>query len=191
MYGVLFFWKQSRAIDLSPAEIRDRLMKGEAVEGLERLPTAEINAKLEAAVAGYMADVDGEVELCQDGADGVVTTTSNEWYYWMDLDGWVENETNKFVDVFASFGVPLYDSEAGVRYAEEDQVTLRAAPRFEPPTDAEKRADRERRSSLMDAAFESPEAERAARRAARERTGCAPVILVAGGLVGLLGGVVF
>ena len=138
------FWKQERQLELSPEQIYGKLCKGEAVEGLAKLPIEQIHARLKQTFPDYEAQRWSTVQT----SEGSIEFSWSDYHFRFDIRG-ICGECQKLVDVMREFGCPMYDPQENKRYDSEGGTGLGDAPKFEDETPEEKaKMERIRREAL-------------------------------------------
>jgi hypothetical protein len=132
------FWKQERPLSLSPEEIYGKLCKGEAVEGLVKLPVAQIHARLKQTFPEFEPE---EFSIVRTPA-GSIEFSWSDYHFRFDIRG-ICGECQKLVDVMREFGCPMYDPQENKRYDSRGGTGLGDAPKFEDAT-PEQKAEMER-----------------------------------------------
>lgn len=127
------FWKQERTLNLSPEQIYGELCKGEAVEGLAKLPLDQIHARLEQVFPDYEAQMWSTVQT----SEGSIEFSWSEYHFRLDIRG-ICGECQKLVEVMREFGCPMYDPQVNRRYDSEGGTALGDAPKFEDITPEQK-----------------------------------------------------
>jgi hypothetical protein len=109
----LNFWKYSPGVYLEHQELYERLSKGVVVEGLERLPVAQIRERIAAAFKDWERIGDHDWEQEGKGAFRVFTTSQ---FIQIGCYGMEGAEMNKFIDILYEYECPLYDPQVARRF---------------------------------------------------------------------------
>jgi hypothetical protein len=128
------FWKQERSLALSAQEIYERLNGKEPVEGLAKLPVADIIARLKAAFPDFDPSEDFPLAGTSEGS---IEFFWSDYHFRFDIRG-IGGDCQKLVDVMTEFGCPMYDPQEGKRYDSQSGTALGEAPKFEYATPAQK-----------------------------------------------------
>jgi hypothetical protein len=112
----LDFWKYKQGISLEHQSVYESLSNGEHMEGLEELPIERMLARLKEFFSdGWRQEDALSWESDNRGAFQIFTTTQ---FFRVDCYGMEGEDMNRFIDLGAEFGCPLYDPQVGTRFDE-------------------------------------------------------------------------
>jgi hypothetical protein len=109
----LDFWKYKSGVTLDHQQVYERLCEGQALEGLEQLPIAQMTARLNEVFRGW-AKIDDRTFESPKG--GVFQLYSTPQFLRIDCYGIDADDMNRMIEVAHEFGCPLYDPQVGIRY---------------------------------------------------------------------------
>jgi hypothetical protein len=109
----LDFWKYKPGIVLGHQQVYERLSDGEYVEGLEDLPIPKLIARIGQVFLKGWTKID---EVTWESNNGTFQLFTTVQFLRVDCYGVSGDDMNKFIDIAAEFGCPLYDPQVGQRY---------------------------------------------------------------------------
>jgi hypothetical protein len=122
----LYFWRQTKDLQIRPEQIVDLLSKDEPVDGIVSFPRSDIRAVLKR----YFPDIaDGDADLEWEGADsyfqiGFGHATEKDVHMIIVNCGYAllqsEETMNRIIEACNSLGCALYDPQRGQRYAQPE-----------------------------------------------------------------------
>jgi hypothetical protein len=110
----LNFWKYCQGVDLEHQAVYERLSDGEHVDGLEDLPIATIRAEIAEAFREGWEQLDADTWESSDSGMFQLFTTPQ--FFRVDCYGMDGEIMNRFTDVLAAHGAPLFDPQIGRRF---------------------------------------------------------------------------
>ncbi len=111
------FWKQSAGFSRAPQEIYEQLCDGKPVDGLVDLPVHEFLARIKAVFPGTTENA-GTLDFDSENS-GAFQVSWPPQHVRVDCYQMPGEEMNKFIDIAAEFGCPLYDPQTGERFEGE------------------------------------------------------------------------
>lgn len=110
----LDFWREKPGVKLDPHVVYQKLCDGLNVDGLEDLPVKQIMERIKAVFKDGWTQLD---EQTWDGGNlGGFQTYATPQFFRVDCYGMKGEVMNKFIDIAAEFGCPLYDPQVGQRF---------------------------------------------------------------------------
>ena len=109
----LDFWKYKPGVSMNHQEVYEKLSQGQYVEGLEKLPIAELIERVEAAFSSGWERLD---DVTWEGTSGAFQIYTTPQFFRVDCYGMSNEDMNRFIDIAAKFGCPLYDPQVGKRF---------------------------------------------------------------------------
>ncbi|MBE9609725.1 hypothetical protein [Chitinilyticum piscinae] len=109
----LNFWKYADGVSADHQQVYEQLCEGLPVGGLQSLPIAALVADIAADFADGWLRVG---ESSWEGPQGAFTLTTSPQWLRVDCHGLSGSVMNRFIDLAACYGCPLYDPQTGVRY---------------------------------------------------------------------------
>jgi hypothetical protein len=109
----LNFWKQKPGVQLDPQFVYERLCEGEAVEGLEPLPSEPIFSRISNIFTDGWDRLD---EFNWESANGSFQVSTTPQSFRVDCYSVPEEVMNLFIDIGNEFGCKLFDPQTGVRF---------------------------------------------------------------------------
>lgn len=113
MSNDLNFWRYQSGIRLTHQLVYEKLSGGQRVDGLEELPIERIMRRIGEEFAGWKK-VDARIFDGGDKGGFEIRTTPQSFR--IDCRGMEGDDLNRFIDIGAEFGCPLYDPHEGKRY---------------------------------------------------------------------------
>ncbi len=109
----LDFWKYKAGVSLDHQAVYEQLSEGKEVDGLEDLPMETILAR----VGEVFSDWDRLDPINFESPDrGAFQLTITRQFFRVDCSGMDGEDMNRFIDIGAEFGCPLYDPQVGERF---------------------------------------------------------------------------
>lgn len=110
----LNFWKYADGIYLDNQQVYFKACcEGEAVEGLEQLPLAEVMQKLRTTFSEWTQNAPDDFSREGHGAFQIYTTSQIVRF---DCYGMSGDDMNLLMDVMLDFDCPLYDPQISTRF---------------------------------------------------------------------------
>jgi len=134
------FWKQSRALKLSPEQIYQTLCEGGHVDGLRDLPIADIYARLQAKFPTFNPTESFlTIELQECG----IEISSSPQHVRFDLRGEkIRAAINELVEIMSEFGCPMYDPQVNKRFDKRRGTQIGDTPQFQDRFSTDRRESR-------------------------------------------------
>lgn len=112
----LSFWSQKAELGIEPAEIQTRLLDGVRIDDVADLPIEDMRGKTAAAFSDW-ARVDEDMwERDGNGAAPAFQLFTTPQFFHVTCYGLEGEDMNRFIDVAAEFGCPLFDPQTGERF---------------------------------------------------------------------------
>ena len=108
----LNFWKYRPGVVLDHLETYKRLSDGEEVDGLEELPIERMTERVKQAFATW----EQQDWQTWESANGSFQIYATPQFFRIDCYGMDGHDMNKFIDIGAEFGCPLYDPQVNERF---------------------------------------------------------------------------
>lgn len=109
----LYFWKYEPGVSLDHQKVCERLADGLRVDGLEDLPVNEMLALTNSA----FSDWERLDEVTFDGGSrGAFQLYTTSQLFAVNCHGVAGEDMNRFIDIAANFGCPLYDPQVDKRF---------------------------------------------------------------------------
>lgn len=109
----LVFWSQQPGEPSNPQQVCERLMEGEAVDGLEELPGDRILSRIAEAFSQGWERLD---DLNWERSDGSFQVEIGLQYFLIESYSLPGEVLNQFIDIGAEFGTKLYGPQVGERF---------------------------------------------------------------------------
>lgn len=111
----LNFWKENGKLSLDAQSIYERLSGNKYIDGVAMLPKAEISAAVEES---FNEGWEQESSTCWRHPErGAFEVSLTDQLFRVDCYGMSGDDMNRFIDIGALFGCPLYDPQINQRFA--------------------------------------------------------------------------